>query len=126
MNTFKIPIFKKAYDLYKTMFLFRNTIPKQDRYTLWQRCENLSLDIIDNILLAGQLPKDEKLPTLNKISLNLNSLRVFLRMSKDVKTIDNKKYASLSGTVDDIGKMLGGWIRSNKTKSSANQNTLLK
>jgi len=50
MDEFDIPIFKKTYELYKTFYGFRNVIPKQDRYTLWQRCENLILDILENIL----------------------------------------------------------------------------
>jgi len=34
---------------------------------------------------------------------------------KDVKTIDGKKYMNLESVVDEIGRMLGGWIRSIKT-----------
>jgi len=42
-------------------------------------------------------------------------LRVFIRLLKDVKTIDNKKYVTLENIVDEIGRMLGGWIKSCKT-----------
>jgi len=112
MKTFEIPIFKKAYELYKLLFILRKSIPKQDRFTLWKKCENLAIDILDSIILAGQTSKEEKLPILDKASKNFNSLRVFLRMSKDVKTIDNNKYLSLMTIVDEIGKMLGGWIKS--------------
>ena len=73
MDEYDIPIFKKTYELYKTFYGFRNVIPKQDRYVLWQRCENLILDILENILWASQLPKGEKIPILEKTSLRLNS-----------------------------------------------------
>ncbi|MDD5749662.1 MAG: diversity-generating retroelement protein Avd [Patescibacteria group bacterium] len=116
MDNFDIPIFKKSYDLYKTLHEYRNSIPKKDRFTIFERCENILLDIIANILLASsQKPKD-KLPTLNNISLKLNLLRVFIRLLKDIKAIDNKKYVSLESMVDEIGKMLGGWIRSTKIR----------
>ena len=114
MDEFDIPIFKKAYELYKTFYGFRNAIPKQDRYTLWQRCENLILDVLENILWASQLSKSEKLPVLEKASLTLNFLRVFLRLCKETKVIDSKKYILLQENVDEIGRMLGGWIRSSK------------
>lgn len=114
MNEFDIPIFKKAYDLYKTFYAHRNSINKQDRFTLWQRCENLILDILENLLLASQLLKAEKLPVLEKVSLKLNFLRVFLRLCKETKIIDSRKYLEWQSIVDEIGRMLGGWIRSTK------------
>jgi len=114
MEEFDIPILKKAYELYKTFYGYRNTVSKQDRYTLWQRCDNLILDILESILWASQLPKREKLPILEKASLKLNFLRVFLQLCKEIKTIDNKKYVLLQKTIDEIGRMLGGWIKSTK------------
>lgn len=114
MEEFDIPIFKKTYDLYKTFYGYRETVSKQDRYTLWQRCENLILDILKNILEASHLLKTEKLPVLRQTSLKLNLLRVFLRLCKEVKAIDNKKYVLLQEKIDEIGRMLGGWIKSTK------------
>ena len=111
MNEFDIPIFKKTYDLYKTSYGYRVFIPKQDRYTIWQRCESIILDILEGILLTSQTYRAEKLPVLEKTSLKLNFLRVFLRLMKEVKTIDNKKYTVLEELVDEIGRMIGGWIK---------------
>jgi len=114
MNQFDIPIFKKIYDLYKTFYSYRLLVSKQDRYTIWQKCESLILEILENILLASQMLKEEKLPILEKTSIKLNFLRVFIRLMKETKVIDNKKYVALQELIDEIGRMLGGWIRSTK------------
>ncbi len=114
MNEFDIPIFKKTYDLYKTFYGYRALIPKQDRYTIWQRCENIILDTLEGILLASQTSKLEKLPILEKASVKLNLLRVFVRLMKEMKTLDNKKYVALEVIIGEIGRMLGGWVRSIK------------
>ena len=116
MEEFDIPIFKKTYDLYKVSYTYHAAIPKQDRYAIWQRSENLVLDILEGILLASQTYKGEKLPILEKTSLKLNLLRVFLRLMKEVKTIDNKKYTALQASIDEIGRMLGGWIKSTRER----------
>ena len=116
MNDLDIPIFKKTYDLYKTFYGYRSVIPKQDRYTIWQRCESLILDILEGILFASQTAKNEKLPILEKTSMRLNFLRIFIRLMKETKVIDNKKYTALQELIDEIGRMLGGWIRSTKEK----------
>jgi hypothetical protein len=111
-----IPIFKKTYDLYKTFHQLRDAVPKQDRYTLWQRCENLLLEVLEGILLASQMPKLNKVPVLEQASLKLNLLRVFVRLAKDVRAIDNKKYIAIESALDEIGRMLGGWIRSSRER----------
>lgn len=114
-DSFDIPIFQKAYELYKTLYDYRNTVAKQDHYTLWQRLENICLDILAGILSASTLSKTKKRPALEKVSLKLNILRVFIRLSKEIKVIDNKKYIVLQEKIDEIGRMLGGWIKSTKT-----------
>jgi len=116
MDEFDIPIFKKTYELYKEFYVLRNYVSRQDRYTIWQRCENLILDILENILWASQLSRTEKLPVLEKSSLRLNFLRVFFRLCKEIKVLDNRKYVLLEENVDEIGRMLGGWIKSTKDR----------
>ncbi len=114
MNDIDIPIIKKTYELYKTFYAYRADVSKQDRYTIWQKCENCLLEVLEGILFASQMGKVEKLPILEKTSMKLNFLRMFIRLMKDIKTIDNKKYLILEADIDEIGRMLGGWIRSSK------------
>jgi 23S rRNA-intervening sequence protein len=114
MNEFDIPIFKKSYDLYRTLFEYRRFVPKPDHYALFERIDKTALDIIECILLASSQQKMAKLPTLIQASLKLNLLRVLVRLMKDTKTLDSKKYIYLESMIDEIGRMLGGWIRSIK------------
>lgn len=107
-----IPIFKKAYELYKTLHGLRTSVPKQDRHALWQRIENTSLTVIEHLLLASQCGRGSKREPLEQSSVELNLLRMFLRLAKDTKVIDLKKYVSIQQAVDEIGRMLGGWLKS--------------
>lgn len=115
-NDLDIPIFKKTYDLYKAFYGYRADVSKQDRYTIWQRAENCILDVLESILFAAQSQGREKVPTLEAASVKLNVLRVLIRLTKDVKAIDNQKYLALEADVDEIGRMLGGWLRSTKER----------
>lgn len=114
MQEFDIPIFKKTYLLYKKFHTIRNAAPKQDRYTIFAKCENTILEIIEGILQASELTKNEKLPVLKKASQKLNLLRVFVRLIKDTGSIKIKDYTLLEEQIDEIGRMLGGWIKSTK------------
>src|SRR3989338_5076973 len=116
MNDLDIPIFRKTYDLYKEFYSLRLSVPKQDRYALWQKCENLLIDVLEGIILASQQSKSEKLPTLEKTSVKLNFLRVCIRLMKDLNAINTKKYIIIEANLDEIGRMLGGWIKSTKER----------
>ncbi len=116
MNELDIPIFKKIYDMYKDFYNLRLSVPKQDRYTLWQKCESILIEVLEGILFASQQTKLEKLPTLEKTSIKLNFLKVCIRLMKDIKAIDAKKYVIIEANLDEIGRMLGGWIKSTKER----------
>ncbi|HDQ22819.1 MAG TPA: hypothetical protein ENN28_02470 [Candidatus Uhrbacteria bacterium] len=60
MKILEAPIYKKIVDLYKTLHLYRNSIPKQDRFTIWQRCENTAIEILNLLLLCAQMSKEQK------------------------------------------------------------------
>jgi hypothetical protein len=106
-----IPIFQKVYELYKLLYQYVASFPKKDRYTLGQRVENSLLDFMESVILASQLPKTDKLPVLQKASIKLDVLKVFIRLCKDLKILDNKKYLILESQIQEIGRMLGGWIK---------------
>lgn len=117
MEQFDIPLFKKLCGLYKNLHVIRNTIPKQDRHTIWQKCENRLLGILEDVLESSQLPKPKKLPIMERASLNLNMLRILVRLAKEVGTIKDKNYILLQADIDEIGRMLGGWIKFTKESS---------
>jgi hypothetical protein len=111
MNEIDIPILKKSQDLYKTFHEYRKVTPKADRFTIYERTENLIMDVIEGFLEAGSL-RGSKFTILERASIKLNVLRFFIRLMKETKTIDTKKYIVLQEMIDEIGRMLGGWIRS--------------
>lgn len=115
-NHFDIPIFQKTYDLYKLTHAFRKDVPKVDRYTIWQRTENICLQVIETLLRANQSSGSEKVMLLTKASNKIDLIRVFIRLAHETKAIDQKKYLSLQSHLDEIGRMLGGWIKNARNK----------
>jgi len=48
---------------------------------------------------------------VQKSSAKLDVLKLFLRVAWEIKALDNKKYIALSEKLDEIGRMLGGWLK---------------
>ncbi len=75
-------------------------------------------DVIERILEASALYKSEKLPALAQASIKLNLLRLLVRLAHDTKAINGKHYTSLQQHIDEIGRMLGGWLKSLKAEQA--------
>ena len=86
--------------------------PKTKRYTLGQKLDNLTLEIFE--LLFSIPSSQNKTDILQKISIKLDLLKILLRLSKDILAVRDKKYLELQEMLQEIGRMLGGWIRSTK------------
>lgn len=121
MENSDIPIFKKLYELYKLIHLYRISIPKADRHTLWQRTEDTCIELLEIVIDASQRTTLEKAAFLAKASTKLNLLRIFIRLAKDTKSLDQKKYVALQVLMDEIGRMLGGWLKSTKIAPPLNR-----
>ena len=87
-----------------------------ERFTLWQQAENILLSVLKGLIRVGYLPQEARLSQLINVSADVDMLRVFLRLSLDVKALPQKRYITLQEKLDEIGRMLGGWIRSLKQK----------
>ncbi|OGK30119.1 hypothetical protein A3I56_00465 [Candidatus Roizmanbacteria bacterium RIFCSPLOWO2_02_FULL_43_10] len=106
-----IPIFAKLYEFYKLLSAYLLLFPKAKRYTLGQRIDQMTLDLLELVITAGYTSRDLKLPVLKKISFKLDLLKILLRLSWETKCLDHNKYQQLTALLIEIGKMLGGWIK---------------
>ena len=104
-----LAIFEKTYELILWLYPTVNKFPKSQRFVLGQRIENIILKILEGIIEANQ--ERNKAPYLKKISVELDKLRILIRLSKDLKFISIKQYAFAAEKINEIGKMLGGWMK---------------
>jgi len=74
--------------------------------------DNLTLEIFETVIRAGYLPKNLKSPFIEKAIAQLSLLKILLRLSYETKNVDFKKYLKLQESLQEIGRMLGGWKKS--------------
>ncbi|MBI5138238.1 MAG: diversity-generating retroelement protein Avd [Candidatus Vogelbacteria bacterium] len=109
------PIVKHTTDLYREFYECLKMFPKKDQFLLGKRCEELILAFLELILTATTMSREQKGVVLQKAAIKFDVLKLFLRIARELKILDNKKYLSLQAKIQEIGKMLGGWIRSLQT-----------
>lgn len=106
-----MPIIQRFISAYKLWDGFVTHFPKKHRYTLGEKIDSLFIETVELFFIASYLNKEQKLPYLQRASGKLDLLKFFLQIAWELKAIDNKKYVALSKQLDEIGKMLGGWMR---------------
>ena len=104
-----IPLLQKAKELYALWYNCYKSLPKAHRYTLGAKIDNLLTEIIEAISSASFSTPVDKQPYL-KIAIRKNdTIKLFLLILWETKSLDNNKYLSLSERINEIGRMLGGW-----------------
>jgi len=86
--------------------------PKSEKFALAvdiKRCMHLILERT----IEGQ-KKYYKKTTLQELDVAIATLKEYIRLAHELGFLPPKKYEIWSGMVVEIGKMLGGWLKSVK------------
>jgi len=100
----------KLYDVIAWLLVRVEKFPRSQKFTLGDRIVNIALDILDTLIEATYTRK--RLPLLQKANVQLEKLRFLIRLCHDFKLLSAKQYAYISHEINEVGKLVGGWIKS--------------
>jgi len=102
------PIFIKTYDFLLWLIPLTLKFPKSQRFLLAERTGQLALDFYELILEAA-FTRLESIKFFTEADLLLQKIRLYLRLSFDLKCISIGQYEFATKSLDEIGRLLGGW-----------------
>lgn len=102
-------IIQKLYDILVWAYPLISKFPKDKRYTIGNRMETLLIDMLELLVEASY--KQKKIDLLQKVNADLEKFRFLTRLAKDLRFMDLHRYEYLSKLVNEVGMMLGGWIK---------------
>lgn len=106
----ELKILQKVYDMTKYGYNALKQFPKSEKFALAadiKRCMHL---ILERTIEAKK--KYYKKTTLQELDVEIAKLKAYLRLSFELGYLPQKKYEIWSKLVVEIGKMLGGWMKS--------------
>jgi four helix bundle protein len=106
-----VPILKSAFELYKSYYAYAELFPKKDKYAIGASCERMIISVIELLIEASYTPKEQKRAILQQANNKFEILKIFIRLLKELHILDQKKYLTLQSSLQEIGKMLGGWMK---------------
>lgn len=109
----EMKIVQKWEDMALYLYIALRQYPKSERYTLAADTTSALWNIGTNITRANVVRSvTERRRLIEDADMELSRLKVLVRMGMLLKFMDLKKYGILSRQMVEIGKMLGGWLRS--------------
>jgi four helix bundle protein len=103
-------IYQKCYDLVLYAYPIIAKYPRNARFTLGQQTTDL---LIETMRLIARANKErDKKRTLWEIDSHLEELRLLTRLAKDLKMLSVHQYGLLNERISEIGRLLGGWMKS--------------
>lgn len=85
--------------------------PKPDRYTLGNEIFSHLIALLVGITKAEYLSAQRKREHLASLSPTLDTLKILVRLASSLGILKEKHTIPIQGELQEIGKMLGGWMR---------------
>lgn len=104
-----LPVYKVAYDLLIEIFKRTRLFSREYKYTVGERLKNESLELIINVYKANKSQKQNRLKRIAEARENVETIRLLLRLTKDLQVIGNKPFVFLNSRVEDVSIQLVGW-----------------
>lgn len=107
------PIVEKHYEFCAWLIAKVSKFPKDQRFLLGDRIERHALDILEMLIEAALTSNQNgKANTLREANVRLEHLRYMMRLAKDAKYINIKSFHFAYERMEEVGRMIGGWIKS--------------
>lgn len=110
-TTYEPPIAVAVYKAYMAWSPLASEFPKIYRYSLGQTIDKNILSLLELIFEANSLPRPLREAPLLKANAKCELLKMLNRMSFELKLIESTQYFQMTADLQEIGKMLGGWVK---------------
>lgn len=113
-------IFTRTYDLVSWIIPKAEGFPRPQRFVVTKRLQDAVLNFQELLLEANGLAGDSgRLRKLRQADVELQKLRLYLRLAHRWKWLSDGALEHVSEMVAEVGRLLGGWIRTTREKERA-------
>ena len=99
--------------------IIHRDFPKVERLGIGQKIEQSFLDVLEFTFASVYLVAESKILMLSKTIAKLDNLKFFIQLAWESKLMSTDKYSVISGNLEEIGRMLGGWRKGLQQKTPA-------
>jgi len=105
----ELTVITKAYDLILWSCNHTGKFPRNHRFVLGERIERNLYDLLELLIQAKY--SRERQDQLRRANLLLEILRFQMRLAKDLQCLKAESYGFAAKSIDEIGRLVGGWMK---------------
>ena len=120
----ELAVLTKAKNLISYVFVVSETAPKKYRFSLLAKMQNLSLDILESLILANEVllghsavENEKRLQLQHDALAKLKVLDAVCLIARVRVCVTPRQYTVLSELIADCCNMTGAWIHSDRKRS---------
>ena len=93
--------------------------PKSHKFTIGDRIVTIALDVLEALIEATYTrERTQRTQHLRRANLGIEKLRFLLRLAADLKLLDRRRYEHAVRTLDDTGRLVGGWMKTHTASTN--------
>ncbi len=104
-----LPVYRTSYNLLLDLFRFTKDFSREYKFTIGESIKNEVVQMITNIYKANS--SVVKLTYIQTARENIEVIKVFLRLLKDLKEVNTEKFVKLSDSCESVSKQLTAWFK---------------
>lgn len=105
-------IFTRTFDFLSWLLPMTNNFPRAHRHTFTRRLLDAAFDLRAHLEIANLRRGRARLEQLRLADEALAQVRVYLRLAVRWQWLSGGQYRHAAEMVTEIGRLLGGWIKS--------------
>jgi len=104
-------IFTRTYDFISWLLPLTMSFPRSQRFVVTNRLQAAALDFQEQLIEANTQRGAKRAERLHTADAALLKIRLYLRLCERWQWLNPGQYRHASQMVAEIGKLLGGWIK---------------
>jgi four helix bundle protein len=112
-------IFTRTYDFISWLLPLTMNFPRSQRFVVTGRLQSAALTFQEQIIEANAQRGARRIDKLRTADAELLKIRLYLRLCERWQWLNPGQYRHASQMVAEIGRLLGGWLRSGSVSEPA-------
>lgn len=104
------PVIHTLCEVYKELYQLGKKVGKRERFGIFARVEDLTLECLALATKAALMAGIEKAHALKELRITIDLLKRLIRLCEELRIIEEKKYFSLQEKLVEASKMAHGWL----------------
>jgi len=106
------PALEAMYGLTLWLVPALERFPRRQKFLLADRIQTTAIAVLEALTEATFTQRRSRL--LDRVNLDLDKLRLLLRLAKDLGCLDRRRYEYAVRRIDEVGRLVGGWRRAHR------------